>query len=344
LVEARCRTVCLYLENSVERIRNGVLNKHCSQAKLEQAYEIAEKYRLFVRVNVILGSPGETNSDIAENIQFLERHSLGQVKFLRLFVLPGTELHKKYPNCHFIHNPNISDQQYANLRFILGLHYSPFAIQLRRLLHFAGKSLLLVQDAPAGNHTLRAMQELALMIGLHGKPTEKLPSRMTLLVESSSGNVSASLPPNSTVVRFLDHPLATRQEDDGQMNEIRETHYDYMLLPSDRPDHETLDSMILMANQLGVPRAIVVNRRHGVVFDYDLFSKNLSQHRFCLNFSEVVGGVLEDKVPMSNQSTDFQLLEEGGAFDNVPLSEGVPGIGLFEAQCSGTPDLVQIDT
>ena len=324
LVDARCRAVGLYLENSVERIRNGVLNKHCSQPKLELAYEIVEKHRLFVRVNVILGSPGETSSEIAENVEFLERHPSGQVRFLRLFVLPGTELYEKYPDCRFIHNREISDEQYNNLVLTLGIHYGPFAIQLRKWIPIAGKSLLLVEDEPSGRLTLRSMQELSLMMSLPGKPADKLPSRMTFLVGPCPPTFKASLPPNSKVLEFPNHPLAFGPRDDNmyddEMNGLRKTGYDYLLVASEFPSKETLDAAISLANQLGIVRVAVVNRRHGIVFDYDLFSKSLSQHRFSLNFAGAVVDALKNNVPMSNETTDFQLLTESCALENDSIA------------------------
>jgi len=312
LVSARCRAASLYLENAVERIRNGELNKQIEQEELEHAYEIVEKHRIFVRVNCILGSPGESTEEIMENVEFLERHPPGQGRFLRLFVLPGTELHKKYPNRRFVENPEISDQQYATLRFILGLHYSPLAIQLRRSLSVATRSIMMVQDEPSSEQTLRSMQELALMIGLRVKPDDALPRRMTLLVAPCSGALDALLLPlNTHVVKFAKHPLAADPGSDT-VEELRTVKHDCMVLASDRPSEGMLDAMVLLANRLGVPRVAVVSRRHGLIVEYDLFSKNLSQYRFCLDFSRAVSDALNREAPMSNETVDFQILRELG--------------------------------
>jgi len=71
LKAAGCFKVHMSVESGNDFIRNEVLNRNISRAKMMESYKIAKKYKIKVNASAVIGLPYETEDMIKETIAFL---------------------------------------------------------------------------------------------------------------------------------------------------------------------------------------------------------------------------------------------------------------------------------
>jgi len=105
--DAGCAGLVLTPESGSQRIRNEVLNKNVSDEQVIGVYAICHKIGLPAQANIMLGSPTETEEDLALSLSLIKRIQPYFMNFSYTTALPGTYMYEKYGN-------EIGSSQYYN--------------------------------------------------------------------------------------------------------------------------------------------------------------------------------------------------------------------------------------
>lgn len=93
--EAGCDSVNLPIESADDNMRNNVIRKHLSKAKIYEVINACKELELKANAYFVLGMPGETRESLENNIKLLKEVPLnGMIAFFAT-PFPGTELFKR---------------------------------------------------------------------------------------------------------------------------------------------------------------------------------------------------------------------------------------------------------
>jgi len=71
-----------------------IINKGEKLEQVEQAIRLSNKHGIDVVLTFIVGTPGETHSDVMDSVNFVKRFPLNSVSFNNLIPIPGTKVFK----------------------------------------------------------------------------------------------------------------------------------------------------------------------------------------------------------------------------------------------------------
>ncbi len=90
--EAGCDSVNLPIESADENMRNKIIKKHLSEAKIHEVIKACKELDLKANAYFVLGMPGETRESLENNIKLLKKVPLnGMIAFFAT-PFPGTDL------------------------------------------------------------------------------------------------------------------------------------------------------------------------------------------------------------------------------------------------------------
>lgn len=92
--EAGCVSICIAIETGDEELRNKVIGKRLSNAKIEEVARIADEIGLFTSAFYIIGMPGETRERFERTLHQIKTIPLNGVAAAFANPLPGTELYE----------------------------------------------------------------------------------------------------------------------------------------------------------------------------------------------------------------------------------------------------------
>jgi anaerobic magnesium-protoporphyrin IX monomethyl ester cyclase len=93
---AGCSTICIGIESGSNKVLKR-LNKGVKIEQLDKAVKMAKKARIWLVNYFMIGSPGETKSDIEASIAFCKKHKPEMVQVAFFTPYPGSEMYKKLP-------------------------------------------------------------------------------------------------------------------------------------------------------------------------------------------------------------------------------------------------------
>ena len=96
LADAPCRIVKFGLESGSDRLRRAVLDRHMSNDKIAQAFDLCHKHGLHTSAFVMFGLPYETPGMMRETIELCARIRPGRMRWAIFFPFSGT---KSYTIC-----------------------------------------------------------------------------------------------------------------------------------------------------------------------------------------------------------------------------------------------------
>ena len=122
-------------EKTAEFIRRGY-----SLSVFEECIRNLKKRKISVIVHIILGLPGESEQDILQSVDYLNRQNIDGIKFQLLHILKGTDLAKMLPELTLY-----TQDEYISLLLKCITRLSP-DIVIHRMTGDGSKELLLAPD------------------------------------------------------------------------------------------------------------------------------------------------------------------------------------------------------
>lgn len=92
LKKAGCFSVCMSIEAGNDQIRNRMMRRPVSKAKLEKAFTICKKYKINVYANSMLALPFTTLEYDIESVDFAVKNKPEMPNFSIFMPYPGTDL------------------------------------------------------------------------------------------------------------------------------------------------------------------------------------------------------------------------------------------------------------
>jgi magnesium-protoporphyrin IX monomethyl ester (oxidative) cyclase len=89
-----CKSICVAIETGDEELRNKVIGKRLSDAKIDEVARSAAKVGIFVTAFYIIGMPGETRDKFERTLEQIVTLPLNGVAAAFANPLPGTKLYQ----------------------------------------------------------------------------------------------------------------------------------------------------------------------------------------------------------------------------------------------------------
>ena len=107
--EAGCDSVNLPIESADDNMRNNLMRKHLSKAKIHEVIQACKELDLKANAYFVLGMPGETRESLENNIKLLKKVPLnGMIAFFAT-PFPGTELFKMVTDDNMIDKTDLDN-------------------------------------------------------------------------------------------------------------------------------------------------------------------------------------------------------------------------------------------
>jgi hypothetical protein len=119
----------LGMQTSNERTLKAIGRNH-TFSDTTRAFDLIKKRGFSICAHLILGLPGETEEDMLQSLEILNRFRIQGVKFHPLSITKGSKYGRKWPDIPF---PILEEDQYINLIVIMLEHLNP-DIVVQRLL------------------------------------------------------------------------------------------------------------------------------------------------------------------------------------------------------------------
>jgi radical SAM superfamily enzyme YgiQ (UPF0313 family) len=94
--QAGCKIIALGIESGSNEVLNDILNKKSSIEKIENAVNMIKKNGIQVSGYIMIGSPGESLSDIKKTVKFIDKLRLDALTVTIYTLKPNTEFYYMY--------------------------------------------------------------------------------------------------------------------------------------------------------------------------------------------------------------------------------------------------------
>lgn len=135
--------VCVELGLQTSNNETGnLINRGYTCSQFTKATELLNKYDIDVVAHIMVGLPGEDQTDLENTVRFLNKHHIQGIKIHSTYVIENTVLASMYKNKNY--EPISLDYYLESLAYVL-THISPEVV-IHRLSGDAPKDLLIAPD------------------------------------------------------------------------------------------------------------------------------------------------------------------------------------------------------